>query len=209
MRSSGRVITTPDRSLTAGVRRPTNQDPIYELVLLEHIRRTTIPRPTSGWTLLHHLGIDTRRKGASPSVSRILSRTVIHLGAPLPSRSCGLPVTIRRATGSLLGLAPGGVCRAVTVARDAGGLLPHRFTLACARMGHRRSVLCCTFRRVAPPGSYPAPCPLESGLSSIFRLRPSDGLAQMILRPCELPSTRNPACEPGHDHGYQCQQQNR
>jgi hypothetical protein len=30
----------------------------------------------------------------------------------------------------------------------------------------RRSALCCTFRRVTPPGSYPAPCPVESGLSS-------------------------------------------
>ena len=32
--------------------------------------------------------------------------------------------------------------------------------------GHRRSVLCGTFRRVTPPGRYPAPCPVESGLSS-------------------------------------------
>ncbi len=33
---------------------------------------------------------------------------------------------------------------------DAGALLPHRFTLACAVSGHRRSVLCGTFLRVAP-----------------------------------------------------------
>jgi len=32
--------------------------------------------------------------------------------------------------------------------------------------GHRRSGFCGTFRRVAPPGCYPAPCPWESGLSS-------------------------------------------
>src|SRR5688572_19265710 len=25
---------------------------------------------------------------------------------------------------------------------------------------------CCTFRRIAPPGRYPAPCPLQFGLSS-------------------------------------------
>jgi hypothetical protein len=50
----------------------------------------------------------------------------------------------------LLGLAPGGVCRATPVARGAGALLPHRFTLACAVAGHRRSALCCTFHRVAP-----------------------------------------------------------
>jgi len=31
----------------------------------------------------------------------------------------------------LLGLAPGGVCRAARVAPGAGALLPHRFTLTC------------------------------------------------------------------------------
>jgi len=34
---------------------------------------------------------------------------------------------------SLLGLAPGGVCQAAAVTCDAGELLPHRFTLACAQ----------------------------------------------------------------------------
>ena len=47
-----------------------------------------------------------------------------------------------------------------------GALLPHRFTLACAASGHRRSILCGTFRRLATPGRYPAPCPVELGLSS-------------------------------------------
>jgi hypothetical protein len=36
---------------------------------------------------------------ASSSVSRILSRTIIHLGGSLPIRSCGLPGTLRRAIG--------------------------------------------------------------------------------------------------------------
>ena len=71
----------------------------------------------------------------SPSVSRILSRTAIHLDGSSPTRSSGLPGTVRRATGSLLGLAPGGVCRSAAVAGDAGGLLHHRFTLACALYG--------------------------------------------------------------------------
>ena len=47
--------------------------------------------------------------------------------------------------------------------------------------GHRRSALCCTFRRVAPPGSYPASCPAESGLSSTRRPRPSGELAVRTL----------------------------
>ena len=50
--------------------------------------------------------------------------------------------------------------------RRPGALLPHPFTLTCAPKGHRRSTLCCTFRRLATPGRYPAPCPVELGLSS-------------------------------------------
>jgi hypothetical protein len=70
-------------------------------------------------------------------------------------------------------LAPNGVCRAARVAPGAGALLPHRFTLTCARAEHvrtrtrhRRSVLCGTVLRVAPTGCYPAFCPVESGRSS-------------------------------------------
>jgi len=32
--------------------------------------------------------------------------------------------------------------------------------------GHRRSSLCCTCRRLAPPRRYLAPCSMEPGLSS-------------------------------------------
>jgi len=69
---------------------------------------------------------------------------------------------------SLFGLAPQGVCRAIDARARCGALLPHRFTLTSeplARFGWR-SVFCCTFRRVAAPGRYPACCPLEFGLSS-------------------------------------------
>src|SRR5690606_26043060 len=60
----------------------------------------------------------------------------------------------------------------------------------CGAPGHRRSALCCTFRRLAPPRRYLAPCPVEPGLSSaclrmtrlpgrlrggILRLSPLDG----------------------------------
>ncbi len=41
-----------------------------------------------------------------------------------------------------------------------------RFRQRVRRACNRRSTLCCTFHRVAPPGCYPAPCPVESGLSS-------------------------------------------
>src|SRR5439155_24129247 len=65
---------------------------------------------------------------------------------------------------SLLGLAPGGACRAGPVTRSAGELLPHRFTLTGGEPPAVFSLW--RFPRVAPPGSYPAPCPVESGLSS-------------------------------------------
>jgi hypothetical protein len=42
---------------------------------------------------------------------------------------CGPPGDVGRAGHPLFGLAPGGVCRAAPVTRDAGALLPHRFTL--------------------------------------------------------------------------------
>ena len=75
---------------------------------------------------------------------------VIHLGLPSPAGSSGLPAGIGRATldrlrsapkaGAPLGLAPGGVYRAVPVTRDAGGLLHHRFTLTPLARGGLFSV---------------------------------------------------------------------
>jgi hypothetical protein len=68
----------------------------------------------------------------------------IHLGLALPTGSCGLPAGSgeqpsnacaghRLAAVALLGLAPGGVYLATPVARGAGELLPHRFTLTGSR----------------------------------------------------------------------------
>ena len=85
----------------------------------------------------------------------------IHLGPALPPASCSLPVPPSPARGrrskdgpplkrNLFGLAPGGGCRALPVARQAGGLLPHRFTLTAGRDGRRRSAFCCPVPGVAP-----------------------------------------------------------
>ena len=60
-------------------------------------------------------------------------RTTIHL-CSRPGSVCG------RAALSLLGFAPGGVCLAASVARGAGALLPHRFTLASVAAGGLFSV---------------------------------------------------------------------
>ncbi len=64
---------------------------------------------------------------------------------------------------SLFGLAPGGVYLASDVTAGPGELLPHPFTLT--RHGGRTS-LCGTIPGVTPAGRYPAPCPVEPGLSS-------------------------------------------
>ena len=58
----------------------------------------------------------------------------------------------RRTIYILLGLAPGGVCLAGAITAAAGGLLHHRFTLTCRKYPAGTMLLCCTCRRVAPPG---------------------------------------------------------
>src|SRR5215218_3750844 len=76
--------------------------------------------------------------------------------------------------------------------QSRGGLLPHRFTLACtpASRCHRRSVLCCTVRRclAAPPRRYLAARPLEPGLSSSTRvpatIRPTTSARNLITSSC-------------------------
>src|SRR5438552_9782156 len=56
---------------------------------------------------------------------------------------------------SLFGLAPGGVCRAVSVAGDA--VRSYRTFSPLLRPRTGRFVLCGTFPGVAPAGCYPAP----------------------------------------------------
>ena len=68
----------------------------------------------------------------SEPVSRILSWAAIYL--------CGLPGPRRAGSTVLLGLAPGGVCLARLRHRGAGALLPHHFTLACARLTCGRAI---------------------------------------------------------------------
>jgi len=50
--------------------------------------------------------------------------------------------------------------------RTAGGLLPHRCTLADRRDRRPAVSFCGTLPGVAPAGNYPAPRPAEPGLSS-------------------------------------------
>ena len=48
-------------------------------------------------------------------------------------------------------------CRACCQPR--GALLPHHFTLTRRQLPAGRYIFCCTFRRLAPPRNYLAPCP--------------------------------------------------
>ena len=94
---------------------------------LEAVRRRV---PNYGTTVsAHHVGEWACKRD---SVERRTAPVTIHL--------CDLPVgdeptEVDPSDGQpipRLGLAPGGVDRAVPVTRHAGALLPHRFTLTCA-----------------------------------------------------------------------------
>ena len=119
-----------------------------------------------------------RRRGRhhrARGISRVLSppkrgRT-ISLGPASPPASSDLPGTrTGRATPRpLFGLAPGGACRATSVTgRPVRSYRTVSPLPEPPRGGHRRSALCCAFRRrhQTAPGCYPAPCPVELGLSS-------------------------------------------
>ena len=82
--------------------------------------------------------------------------------AAYPNTQASNPQTRPRPHG-LLGLAPGGVCHAVTVTDDAVGTYS---TVSPSPARNRQSVLCGTFPRVTPGGRYPPPCSMEPGLSS-------------------------------------------
>jgi hypothetical protein len=80
-----------------------------------------------------------RRRGLSNGGAA----ATIHLDTPLPGASSGLPADSGEQPSNacaaalscgLLDLASGGVCLAIPVTRNAGALLPHRFTLTTARV---------------------------------------------------------------------------
>ncbi len=83
--------------------------------------------------------------------------------------------SISRSSPPLLGLAPGGGYLAARVTTDAGGLLHHLFTITAAspsQLTHPKEIAAAVcfsvalFRQVSPTWDYPAPHPMEPGLSS-------------------------------------------
>lgn len=66
----------------------------------------------------------------SQPISRVLSRTIIHLQPVSPQVSSGLPESNASSKrGFLFGLAPSGVYTATSCCQLRGALLPHHFTL--------------------------------------------------------------------------------
>ena len=107
-----------------------------------------------------------RKVKVSQPISRVLSRTIIHLRLASPQAFSGLPEpNASSIDGLLFGLAPSGVYTATNCYQSRGALLPHHFTLTCSKMSWRYA-FCCTSRRFTPPRRYLAPCSMEPGLSS-------------------------------------------
>ena len=127
-----------------------------------------------------------QRAGSRP-ISRVLSRVIIPLRRPSPNACSSLPGSHARTRRcefprdfpiwpcSRWGLP----CHARY--RPRGALLPHHFTLTRGRFPREKPAqavsFCCTFRGLAPPRRYLAPCPKEPGLSSASREKCSDHLA--------------------------------
>jgi len=77
----------------------------------------------------------------------------IHLGRELLHGSSNLPGgKTGHLIAALFGFAPNGACLARTVARPAGELLPHPFTLTAKPGVSRRSSLCCACPGLPPLG---------------------------------------------------------
>ena len=93
------------------------------------------------------------------------THVAVRLSRPTRERR-GPRLAAFRRLAPLFGLAPGGVCPATGVATGAVRSYRTFSPLPRALTGTRRSVFCGTFRGLAPPRRYLAPCPVEPGLSS-------------------------------------------
>ncbi len=137
------------------------------------------------WVQIPNVKSWKNSKKWSGSISRVLSRTIIHLGLASPQASSNLPESSAgRANGFLFGLAPNGVYHAADCYQLRGALLPHLFTLT-GYLHNWRFAFCCTFRRLAPPRRYLAFCPMEPGLSS--PVARSDCLTHSRRAPYQIP----------------------
>jgi hypothetical protein len=109
---------------------------------------------------------------ASRPVGGVLSSASRRLGDhPSVRPTSGLSLPRERRTGRpypTFGLAPGGVCRATRVTPGAGALLPHRFTLTCARRTGP-SAVCSLWHFPAGRPDWPLASTLPSGAPTFLR----------------------------------------
>ena len=120
----------------------------------------------------------------SSTVSRVLYQMIIYLDCTLPhssfvpkAQNATYPKARRAAVSlSVLSCSEWGL-HSLLRYRKSGGLL-HRHSTLTGK--NRRFLFCCTGLRVAPTGRYPAPCPVEPGLSSPLRARSSVLLCSIL-----------------------------
>ena len=123
-------------------------------------------------------------KKMSRPVSRVLSRTIIYLGLPLPADSSHLLRTAGPASCS-----PAVLLRieftASTCLHATGELLPHLSTIPCAEA--QEVYFCCTCPRVAPGGCYPLSLPCGARTFLMYRLSPyTRGRSVSSFTPCSI-----------------------
>ena len=122
--------------------------------------------PSRGLRWIGKPGSVVERHSSGMDVTNHLKRPTRRLGRVNPRRLRGAP--------AYLVLLPGGFAVPVLLPVRRWALTPPFHPCLFRLRGHRRFVLCCTFRRVAPPWCYQAQHPAEPGLSSA--LADSDAL---------------------------------
>ena len=124
----------------------------------EPARLRTSAAPFRGPWWIGKPGSVVERHSSGMDVATHLVRPTRRLGRVNPRRLRGAP--------AYLVLLPGGFAVPVLLPVRRWALTPPFHPCLIRLRGHRRSVLCCTFRRVTPPWCYQAQHPAEPGLSS-------------------------------------------
>ena len=148
------------------------------------------PQPARGLRVVVDRLAAQRRLCGEPACRRDSVRPCGRGGHPSVRPTWG----VGRAALPTLGLAPGGVCRAVRVAPGAGALLPHRFTLACAlRSPGPPSAVCSLLHFPAGHPDWPLASTLPCGAPTFLDPvaagpRPPGRLTTSIVpRVCAIP----------------------
>ena len=145
--------------------------------------------PLRGLRWIGKPGSVVERHSSGMDVAIHLKRPTRRLGRVNPRRLRGTP--------AYLVLLPGGFAVPVLLPVRRWALTPPFHPCLIRLRGHRRFVLCCTFRRVTPPWCYQAQHPMEPGLSSA--LASSDALihsSTLSPRHRRLPSQHSEGHQP-------------